>query len=80
MDKTFHGFTALFAQLGLPNDEVQIRQFIESHSPLSSATRLEDAQFWSASQASWLKDGWLHDSDWAEAIDRLSLALRGACA
>jgi len=78
MDKVFHGFTELFAQLGLPNDAPSIRHFIQTHSPLNSSTRLEDAQFWNTAQASLLKEELLGDSDWAEVIDRLNVALRGA--
>ena len=78
MDKVFHGFTELFAQLGLPNDAPSIRQFIQTHSPLNSATRLEDAQFWNTAQASLLKEELLGDSDWAEVIDRLNVALNKA--
>ena len=78
MDKFFHGFTDLFAQLGLPNDASSIRQFIQTHAPLNSSIRLEDAQFWSTAQASLLKEELLGDSDWAEVVDRLNLALRGA--
>jgi hypothetical protein len=78
MDKVFHGFTDLFAQLGLPNDAPNIRQFIQTHSPLNSSIRLEDAQFWSTAQASLLKEELLGDSDWADVIDRLNVALRGA--
>ncbi len=80
MDKFFHGFTELFAQLGLPNDALSIRQFIQTHTPLNSSIRLEDAQFWSTAQASLLREELLGDSDWAEVIDRLNLALRGAIA
>jgi hypothetical protein len=78
MDKVFHGFTELFAQLGLPNDATHIRQFIQTHSPLNSSIRLEEAPFWSAAQASLLKEALQDDSDWAEVIDRLSVALRGS--
>ena len=80
MDKVFHGFTELFAQLGLPNDAPSIRQFIQTHSPLNSSIRIEDAQFWNTAQASLLKEELLGDSDWAEVIDRLNVALRGAIA
>ena len=37
MDKFFHRFSELFAQLGLPNGEADIRAFIEQHSPLGNA-------------------------------------------
>ncbi len=77
MDKVFHGFTELFAQLGLPNDASSIRKFIQTNSPLNSSIRLEDAQFWNTAQAALLKEELLGDSDWSEVIDRLNLALRG---
>lgn len=77
MEKIFHGFSELFAQLGLPSDASSIRQFIQTHSPLNSSIRLEDAQFWNAAQAALLKEELLCDSDWAEVIDRLNVALRG---
>jgi len=78
MDQVFHGFPELFAQLGLPNDAHSIRKFIQSHSPLNASIRIEEAQFWNTAQASLLKEELTDDSDWAEVIDRLNLALRGA--
>jgi hypothetical protein len=45
---------------------------------LNSSVRIEEAQFWNAAQASLLKEELLGDSDWAEVIDRLNVALRGA--
>ena len=78
MEKSFHGFSELFAQLGLPNDACSIRQFIQMHSPLNSSIRLEDASFWNAAQAALLEEELLGDSDWAEVIDRVNVALRGA--
>ena len=78
MKKIFHGFSELFAQLGLPNDAGSIRQFIQTHSPLNSSISLEDAPFWNTAQAALLTEELLGDSDWAEVIDRLNVALRGA--
>jgi len=78
MEKIFHDFSELFAQLGLPNDGSSIRQFIQTHSPLNASVRLEDAQFWNTAQSALLKEELLGDSDWAEVIDRLNVALRGA--
>jgi Protein of unknown function (DUF2789) len=78
MDKFFHRFSDLFSQLGLSSDPVSIRQFIQTHSPLNASVRLEDAHFWSSAQAALLRDQLLEDSDWAEAVDQLNLALRGA--
>ncbi|MGI9151645.1 MAG: DUF2789 domain-containing protein [Limnohabitans sp.] len=78
MHNNFHDFTELFAQLGLPNEASDIRHFIRLHSPLNALIRLEDADFWSPAQAALLKEELLEDSDWAEVMDRLSVALRGA--
>ncbi len=77
MDKFFHRFSELFAQLGLPNGEADIRAFIEQHSPLGDAMHQHEAPFWTAAQATLLKEQLQVDADWAEVIDQLSLALRG---
>ncbi|MDP3690595.1 DUF2789 family protein [Bradyrhizobium sp.] len=69
-------FSELFVQLGLPGEEKGIAAFIQTHSPLDSATRLEDAPFWTSQQASLLHEHLQDDADWAEVADQLSLALR----
>lgn len=69
-------FTDLFKQLGLPNDVMAIEAFLTLRRPLAAATRIEDASFWSLSQRHFLKEQLSCDADWAELIDRLSLALR----
>ena len=76
MERLHHSFSDLFAQLGLPTDDDGIGAFIDQHSTLGGALRLEEAPFWSSAQASLLKEELLDDADWAEVIDRLSLALR----
>ena len=76
MEKVFHRFTELFQQLGLPADAVTIKQFIANHSPLDESIQLADAPFWSASQATLLRDELMLDADWAEIIDQLNKALR----
>ena len=76
MDKPFHRFSELFAQLGLPSDVASIRTFIELHSPLDNATRLEDAACWNAAQAKLLGELIAQDADWAEVADQLNAALR----
>ncbi|UBM07276.1 DUF2789 domain-containing protein [Cupriavidus metallidurans] len=76
MDAPFHQFSELFAQLGLPSDESDIRAFIAKHSPLSQNVELWDASFWTPAQASLLRDEIAEDADWAEAVDQLNLALR----
>ena len=76
MNKPMHHFSDLFAQLGLPNDDVAIKHFIASHSPLSPDFRLPDAPFWSLTQAAFLREAILQDSDWVVMIDQLSVSLR----
>jgi hypothetical protein len=76
MENMIHTFTELFKQLGLPNDAMSIEAFLKLRRPLAAATRVEDAPFWSLSQRHFIKEQLCNDSDWAEQIDRLSLALR----
>jgi Protein of unknown function (DUF2789) len=76
MENMTHTFTELFKQLGLPNDAMSIDAFLKLRRPLASATRVEDAPFWSLGQRHFLKEQMASDADWAELIDRLSLALR----
>lgn len=76
MEQSIHAFHNLFEQLGLANDDASIRRFIETHSPLPDGVYLADAAFWSPAQAAFLRDEILEDADWAEVVDRLSLALR----
>lgn len=76
MSPHYHQFCELFAQLGLPSDVKDIAAFIQSHSPLNPATRLEDAGFWTPAQAALLRDELVGDSDWAAVVDQLNLALR----
>ncbi|GMG93067.1 DUF2789 domain-containing protein [Cupriavidus metallidurans] len=76
MDAPFHQFSDLFAQLGLPSDESDIRAFIAKHSPLPQNVELWDAAFWTPAQASLLRDEIAEDADWAETVDQLNLALR----
>ncbi len=76
MDNAYHGFAALFAQLGLPADDASIQAFIESHAPLAGDIRLHEAPFWTPAQSHLLHSSLLEDADWAEVTDRLNLALR----
>jgi len=71
-----HTFTELFKQLGLPNDAISIDAFLKLRNPLAADKRVEDAPFWSLSQRHFLKEQLTCDGDWAELIDRLSVALR----
>jgi hypothetical protein len=76
MDDSFHRFTDLFAQLGLPSDNPSISRFISQYTPLDDAVELENAPFWNTSQANFLRENLAADADWAELVDQLSAALR----
>lgn len=76
MQAFFHRFTELFDQLGLPSDHFSIAGFLRQHAPLDAAIGVEAAPFWTPSQADLLRQLLAEDADWAEVIDRLSLALR----
>ena len=76
MEATHHRFSELFAQLGLPNDDVSIGRFIQAHRPLAADILLAQAPFWTPAQAGLLKDEIGRDADWAEVVDQLNLALR----
>ena len=76
MENTFHRFSELFAQLGLPSDDAGIRQFIAAHSPLPGDVLLAEAPFWSEAQARMLRDTIAQDADWAEVVDQLNAVLR----
>ncbi len=76
MDDSFHRFADLFAQLGLPSDNPSISRFISQYTPLGDAVELENAPFWNASQANFLRENLAADADWAELVDQLSAALR----
>ncbi len=76
MEATFHCFSELFAQLGLPSDDAAIGTFIQAHRPLAPEVELAQASFWTPAQAALLKESLRQDADWAEVIDQLNLALR----
>jgi len=76
MNQSYHRFTELFLQLGLPYDVDGIKHFLENHSPLDPSIRLENAPFWTQAQSTLLRDEILQDADWAEVIDQLNAALR----
>lgn len=78
MEKSFHRFSELFAQLGLRMDAAGIREFLEGHAPLPPDVLLADAPFWTPAQATLLREELLEDADWAEVVDQLNVALRAA--
>ncbi|ASM49520.1 hypothetical protein PESP_a1398 [Pseudoalteromonas espejiana DSM 9414] len=75
MDTTKHDIKTLFAQLGLPNSEQQINEFIASHS-LEDTTLLQEAPFWDEAQQHFLAESLAEDGAWSEVIDELDVRLR----
>lgn len=75
MDTSLHTMENLFLQLGLDNSEAAIEHFIKQHA-LPVGIKLEDAYFWSASQAAFITECLSQDSDWAEVVDQLNVQLR----
>lgn len=67
--------SSLFEQLGEPSDEASIARFIEVHGSLSGDLLLHEASFWSASQASFLREAKLQDSAWSHVVDALNIDL-----
>lgn len=76
MNNAIHHFDDLFAQLGLPSDADGIAHFLTAHASMADGLRLPDAPYWTLSQASFLRDALLQDSDWSGLVDQLSKALR----
>ena len=75
MEMHNHPLSSLFEQLGLTNSGQEIDTFIKQHSSLASNVLLHNAAFWSASQASFLKQAKDDDADWAEIVDQLDVML-----
>ena len=75
MDRSLHSINTLFAQLGLPNQDHEVDQFIRTHTLFSQGIPLDEASFWTPSQASFIKESLDFDSDWSEAVDELNTRL-----
>ena len=76
MDTSFHIIKDLFLQIGLPNDDPDIENFIHKNKGIPADTLIWDADFWTLSQATFLKESYDEDSDWVEAVDHLDALLR----
>ncbi len=74
MDTSMHTMENLFLQLGLNNSEQAISEFINLNR-LAKETPLQQASFWSTSQAQFIKECLELDSDWAEVVDQLNVQL-----
>lgn len=66
----------LFAQLGLPSDNVSIDAFIATHKPLPSTLLLTQAPWWTPAQAAFLRESIQEDAEWAIIVDKLDDLLR----
>ena len=75
MHTTQPHFAALFAQLGLPDDDQSIADFLMKHRSMAQDMRLAEAPYWSASQAAFLREALSQDAEWALVVDQLSKAL-----
>lgn len=75
MEQSLHTLNNLFAQLGLPSDDVAIENFIKSHRGLVRSLSLSEAPFWTAAQATFLSEEMMKDADWSEVIDQLNARL-----
>ncbi|KIA80191.1 DUF2789 domain-containing protein [Chromobacterium amazonense] len=75
MDTSNHQLPGLFRQLGLADDAAAMRAFIASH-PLPPGASLAEAPFWSAAQASFLRQALECDAEWSEAVDELAVLLQ----
>lgn len=76
MEPAIHSLHQLFQQLGLPADTRAIDQFIRRHAPLPAHIAIEEADFWNAAQAAFLRESRDEDADWAELVDELDARLR----
>lgn len=77
MTQSNHHFSELFAQLGLPCGDAEIREFLVAHTPLATGLSLSEAPFWTPAQKLFLCESVAQDADWALLVDQLSAALRG---
>jgi len=75
MDTSSHTMQALFAQLGLPNSETAIDNFMQNNH-LPAEIPLERAALSSAGQAPSIREAIAQDADWAEVVDHLDAQLR----
>ncbi|WP_298142714.1 DUF2789 family protein [uncultured Acinetobacter sp.] len=66
--------THLFEQLGLDSSEQAIQLFISTHQ-LPAATKITEADYWSAGQRQFLAEKIKSDGEWAIIVDQLNEAL-----
>jgi len=76
MDTSFHIVKDLFLQIGLSNENPDIDSFIRENKGIPPSIPIWEADFWTQSQAAFLKESYDEDSDWVEAVDHLDSLLR----
>jgi len=74
MEQHTHTLNMLFAQLGLPDSQVEVERFLGEHK-LKSAEKLHEAAFWSTAQSKLIRELWHQDSDWSTVLDELNTRL-----
>ena len=75
MDTTPQDLNHLFEQLGIESSEENIDRFI-AESMIPNNVLLYEADFWTESQKSFLKEAIDEDAQWSELIDHLDVLIR----
>ena len=76
MESPVHSVNFLFEQLGLDSNDEAIELFISQHKPMACCGFLYEADFWSPSQAEFLKQAIEDDADWSMVVDQLNSMLQ----
>lgn len=76
MQMTQLTMNALFAQLGLANNDAAIAEFLDAHAHADTALHLHESPIWNAAQAAFLRQAILDDADWCVVVDQLDTRLR----
>ncbi|WP_029933898.1 DUF2789 domain-containing protein [Thiomicrospira pelophila] len=75
MDTSQHTLSTLFDQLGLDSSDKAIQDFIRQHR-IRDDKPLDEADFWTQSQAQFIRESWQNDADWVDIVDHLDAQLR----
>ena len=74
LDNAQHTINDLFAQLGLPNSDTAIDEFIKANQ-LPDEVSLRDAPFLDEQQKIFIREEWRLDAVWSLVIDELNARL-----
>ncbi len=77
LEQTEYTMNNLFAQLGLPNSDSDIDNFIKNNQ-LDEEVSLKDAPFLDEQQKMFIREEWKLDAVWALVIDELNARLHEA--